>query len=99
MSKKMTSNESFRAGFIIDAVDQETGEVVSYEFKQGIKFTRKNVMIILETVFGWSMGSILLLEEHGDSVTIMDENHSVLGYIGKKLADSLSIVRFVKYIN
>lgn len=99
MRKKMTSNERFRAGFIIDAVDQETGEVVSYELKNNKKFTRKIVINLLERDFGWSMGSILLFEEHGDSVMIMNENHSPLIYIGKKLADLFSKVRYVKYIN
>ena len=94
----MDLNESINAGLTVVTINQETGEVQFWEFENGRKFTRRDVTYLLETVCGWYVGKLLFKEEE-DHVEILNENHSHLADIGKKLADSFRKARYVKYIS
>ena len=99
MKTNMTIDESIIKGLTIEAINYETGEVQWYELKNGKKFTRMAVLIVLEEICGWSVGDILLFREKGNLVDIMDENHSPLATISKKLAESFRKVHYVKFID
>ena len=99
MKTNMTFDEKMLKGYVIETVNQETGEVEWWSLKSGRKFTRNSVITTLKEISCWSLGGFLLFRENGNLVDIMDENHSTLATVGKSVADSFRKVPYAKFIN
>ena len=94
MKKNMTLDEAILNGYTIETINSETGEVQWFELKNGRKFTRNSVLVVLEGICGWSRRGFLLFRENGNLVDIMDENHNTLATVGRSVSDSFRKVPY-----
>ena len=85
-------------GYAIGIVDPETGEVGWLSREGGKKFNQTALIDVLTNILGWTYGDSLLLRKEGDFFDVMDENHSPLATVGKKLAASFRNMPYAKFV-
>lgn len=98
MKNNMTIDESIIAGFTIETINPETGEVQWWGLKYGKKYTRNTLISALESICGWSLGGFLFFHETRNLVEVRDENHSLLATIGKNLAETFRNAPYAKFL-
>ena len=91
-------SEQIRKGFAIEIVNPQNGYLEWVFDEEGKRFTHTHLITVLTKHFGWTYGDSLLLRKEGDFFEVLDEYHSPLATIGKKLAASFRNAPYAKFI-
>ena len=93
----MSYNDEIRNGIVIEAIDQNTGEVKMFEKTDEKPFTGHEVILLLIHM-GWTEGDTLFFQCKNGLAEIYNKDMFPLGTISANLAKSFRGKRFAKFI-